>query len=115
MKAAVHTRYGPLEVVRIAEAEKPRAKDNEVLVKIHATTVNRTDCGFRAAKPFIVRFFSGLIRPKVTVLGNEFAGEVEGTGSGVTLFEGRRQRAIGSAAVQLLKNLGARADIRRRP
>ena len=53
MKAAVHTRYGPPDVVRIAEVDKPAAKDNEVLVKVHATTVNRTDCGFRAAKPFI--------------------------------------------------------------
>ncbi|HET6921029.1 MAG TPA: NAD(P)-dependent alcohol dehydrogenase [Jiangellaceae bacterium] len=87
MKAAVHTRYGPPEVVRISEVEKPTAKDNEVLVRVHATTVNRTDCGFRAAKPFIVRFFSGLIRPRVTVLGTEFAGLVEAIGSGVTSFE----------------------------
>jgi NADPH:quinone reductase-like Zn-dependent oxidoreductase len=87
MKAAVHTRYGPPDVVRIAEAEKPAAKDNEVLVRVHATTVNRTDCGLRAAKPFIVRFFTGLIRPRVTVLGNEFAGEIESVGRGVTSFE----------------------------
>jgi NADPH:quinone reductase-like Zn-dependent oxidoreductase len=73
-------------VVRISEVEKPTAKDNEVFVKVHATTVNRTDCGFRAAKPFIVRFFSGLIRPRVRVLGNEFAGVVEAVGSGVTSF-----------------------------
>jgi hypothetical protein len=54
------TRYGPPEVARIAEVEKPTATGNEVLVKVHVTTVNRTDCGFRAARPFIVRFFSGL-------------------------------------------------------
>jgi NADPH:quinone reductase-like Zn-dependent oxidoreductase len=87
MKAAVRTSYGPPEVVRIAAVEKPTAKDSEVLVKVHATTVNRTDCGLRAAKPFIMRFFTGFIRPKVTVLGNEFAGEVEAVGSGVTSFE----------------------------
>ncbi|MGH8823854.1 MAG: NAD(P)-dependent alcohol dehydrogenase [Jiangellaceae bacterium] len=87
MKAAVHTRYGPPEVVRVSDVEKPTAGDDEVLVKVHATTVNRTDCGFRAAKPFIVRLFSGLIRPRVTVLGNEFAGVVEAVGSGVTSFE----------------------------
>ena len=75
VKAAVNTRYGPPEVVRISEVEKPTAKDNEVLVEVHATTVNRTDCGFRAARPFIVRFFGGLIRPRVRVLGNEFAGD----------------------------------------
>jgi NADPH:quinone reductase-like Zn-dependent oxidoreductase len=87
MKAAVHTSYGPPDVVRITEVEKPTAKDNEVLVKVHATTVNRTDSGLRAAKPFINRFFTGLSRPRVTVLGNEFAGEVEAVGSGVTSFE----------------------------
>ena len=58
-----------------------------MLVKIHATTVNRTDCGFRAAKPFFVRFFTGLVRPRLTVLGNEFAGEIEEIGSGVTSFQ----------------------------
>jgi NADPH:quinone reductase-like Zn-dependent oxidoreductase len=87
MKAAVHTSYGPPDVVRISEVRKPAVKDNEVLVKVHATTVNRTDCGFRAAEPFFVRFFTGLIRPKVTVLGTEFAGEVEAVGSGVRSFE----------------------------
>ena len=86
MKAAVHTSYGPPDVVRIAEVEKPAAKDTEVLVKVHATTVNRTDCGMRAARPFIVRFFTGLVRPRLTVLGNEFAGEVEAVGRAVTSF-----------------------------
>jgi NADPH:quinone reductase-like Zn-dependent oxidoreductase len=87
MKAAVHTRYGPPEVVRISDVDKPTARDNELLVKVHATTVNRTDCGYRAAKPFILRLFSGLFRPRVTVLGNEFAGEVEAVGSDVMSFE----------------------------
>jgi NADPH:quinone reductase-like Zn-dependent oxidoreductase len=87
MKAAVHTSYGPPDVVRIAEVEKPTARDGEVLVKVHATTVNRTDCGFRTAKPFFVRFFTGLVRPRVAVLGSEFAGEVEAVGSGVRSFE----------------------------
>ena len=87
MKAAVHTRYGPPEVVRIADIDKPTAKDHEVLVKVYATTVNRTDCGFLSGKPFIVRFFSGLFKPKATVLGCEFAGVVEAVGAGVTSFE----------------------------
>jgi len=86
MKAAVRTRYGPPEVVRIADVDTPPVGDREVLVKVHVTTVNRTDCGFRAAKPFFVRFFTGLIRPRVTVLGTEFAGVVEAVGSGVTSF-----------------------------
>ena len=86
MRAAVRTRYGPPDVVRVVEVEKPAAKDNEVLVRVHATTVNRTDCGLRAAKPFIYRFFLGLRRPRLTVLGNEFAGQVEAVGTGVRSF-----------------------------
>jgi NADPH:quinone reductase-like Zn-dependent oxidoreductase len=86
MKAAVRTSYGPPDVVRIAEVDKPAPEGNEVLVRVHATTVNRTDCGLRAAKPFIYRFFLGLRRPRLTVLGNEFAGEVEAVGGGVTSF-----------------------------
>jgi len=86
MKAAVHTRYGSPEVIRISEVEKPTAKDNEVLVKVHASTVNRTDCALRAAEPFINRFFTGLVRPRMTVLGTEFARVVEAVGSGVTSF-----------------------------
>jgi NADPH:quinone reductase-like Zn-dependent oxidoreductase len=86
MRAAVHTRYGPPDVVRVAELEQPVAKDNQVLVRVHATTVNRTDCGMRAAKPFFYRFFVGFLRPRVTVLGNEFAGEVAAVGGAVTSF-----------------------------
>jgi NADPH:quinone reductase-like Zn-dependent oxidoreductase len=86
MKAAVHVRYGPPEMVRISEVKKPVAKDNELLVKVHATTVNRTDCGFRSGKPFFSRFFTGLVKPRGTILGNEFAGEVEAVGNGVTSF-----------------------------
>ena len=87
MRAAIRTRYGPPEGVRIAEVDQPPTKDHEVLVKVHVTTVNRTDCGFRSGKPFIVRFFSGLIKPKATVLGSEFAGEVAAIGGAVTSFE----------------------------
>jgi NADPH:quinone reductase-like Zn-dependent oxidoreductase len=87
MKAAVRTRYGPPEVVRIAEVATPTAGDGEVLVKVHATTVNRTDCGLRAAKPFFYRLFIGPTRPRRTVLGTEFAGVVEAVGAGVTAFK----------------------------
>jgi NADPH:quinone reductase-like Zn-dependent oxidoreductase len=87
MKAAVHTRYGPPDVVRIADVERPMPKDHEVLIRVRATTVNRTDCAFRSAKPFVNRFFSGLLKPKATVLGCEFAGEVEAIGGGVTSSE----------------------------
>jgi len=86
MKAAVHIRYGPPDVVRVVDVPMPTAKDNEVLVKVHATTVNRTDCGFRGARPFFVRVFTGLVRPRVRILGNEFAGQVEALGPAVTSF-----------------------------
>lgn len=86
MKAVIHTRYGPPEVLRLAEIPKPIPKENEVLIKVYATTVNRTDCGFRSAEYFISRFFSGLLNPKNQVLGNEFAGIVEAAGEKVTLF-----------------------------
>jgi NADPH:quinone reductase-like Zn-dependent oxidoreductase len=86
MRAAIHTRYGTPDVMRIADVEKPTAGEHEVLVKVRATTVNRTDCGFLSGKPLIVRLFSGLLSPKATVLGCEFAGVVEAVGGGVTSF-----------------------------
>ena len=87
MKAAVHTRYGPPDVVRITEVELPAVGDDDVLVKVYATTVNRTDCGFRSGRPVIVRLFTGFPRPRAGVLGNEFAGVVAAVGSGVTSFD----------------------------
>ena len=87
MRAAVQTRYGPPDVVRVAEVDRPSPKDDEVLVRIHATTVNRTDCANRGANPFFMRLFTGLIRPRVTVLGNEFAGAVEEVGPAVANFD----------------------------
>jgi NADPH:quinone reductase-like Zn-dependent oxidoreductase len=86
MKAAVHTRYGPPDVVGVVDVDPPAISEHDVLVRVHATTVNRTDCGFRAGHPWIVRIFSGLRRPKATILGCEFAGVVEAVGSGVTAF-----------------------------
>jgi NADPH:quinone reductase-like Zn-dependent oxidoreductase len=87
VKAVVHDRYGPPEVLRIDEVERPVPADDELLVRIHATTVTRTDIHMRAAKPFFWRFMLGLRRPKNRILGTEFAGEVEAVGSEVTQFE----------------------------
>jgi len=87
MKAIVHTNYGPPEVARLMEVSRPIAKDNEVLVKVYATTVNRTDSGFRSAEYFISRFWSGLLRPKHPILGCEFAGVIEGVGKDVKTFK----------------------------
>jgi NADPH:quinone reductase-like Zn-dependent oxidoreductase len=86
VKAAVHTRYGPPEVVRLAEVEKPGPGADELLVRVRATTVNRTDCGVRQAHPFIVRLFTGLTRPRHVIRGSEFAGEVEAVGPQVRSF-----------------------------
>lgn len=86
MKAAIHTQYGPPEVVQIREVPTPSPKSDEVLIRVHATTVNRTDRGFRSAEYFVSRFWSGLLRPKYQTLGCEFAGEVVEVGSGVTTF-----------------------------
>jgi NADPH:quinone reductase-like Zn-dependent oxidoreductase len=86
VKAAVHARYGPPEVVHVVDLDTPVPRDGELLVRVHATTVNRTDCAYRAAKPFIMRPFSGLRRPRRTILGNEFSGVVEAKGGSVTSF-----------------------------
>ena len=86
MRAAVYTRYGPPEVVRVEEVDRPIPGDADLLIRVHATTVNRTDCGYRGGKPFLIRFFSGL-RPRVRVLGTEFAGEVVAVGGAVTAFQ----------------------------
>jgi len=87
MRAVVHDTYGPPEVLRLEEVERPLPKDDEVLVKVHATTVTRTDCGFRAADPFFARIFTGLRRPKRRIPGLELAGVVEAVGAAVTEFQ----------------------------
>jgi NADPH:quinone reductase-like Zn-dependent oxidoreductase len=86
MRAVVCDRYGPPDILRLAEVAKPVPKPDEVLVRVHATTVNRTDCAIRAGEPFISRLVSGLRRPKWRILGTELAGTVEATGAAVTQF-----------------------------
>jgi NADPH:quinone reductase-like Zn-dependent oxidoreductase len=86
MRAVVHDTYGAPDVLRIEEVAQPVPKGDEVLVKIHATTVTRTDTGVRAAKPFLIRFFFGLLRPKQRILGTELAGEIDAVGAAVTQF-----------------------------
>ena len=87
MRAAINNEYGPPEVVKLMEVDKPVAKENEVLIKVHTATVNRTDCGFRSAEYFVTRFFSGLLKPRFKTLGNEFAGEIEAIGKDVATFK----------------------------
>ena len=90
MKAAVQSRYGPPEVVRVAEVPRPAPGDGELLIRVSATTVNRTDCAYRAARPSVVmRPVAGLTRPRHPVLGCEFAGVVAEVGGGVDVLRRR--------------------------
>jgi NADPH:quinone reductase-like Zn-dependent oxidoreductase len=86
VRAVVHDRYGPPEVLRVEEVGRPLPADDEILVKVHVTTVTRTDCGWRGPHPFFSRAFTGLRRPKFRTLGMEFAGVVEEAGAAVTEF-----------------------------
>ena len=87
MKAAVYREYGSFEVLSIEEIPRPSIKSDQVLVRVRATTMNRTDCGMRSANYFVSRFITGLIRPKNIVAGSEFAGEVVEVGTDVKNFK----------------------------
>ncbi|MBO0832671.1 MAG: NAD(P)-dependent alcohol dehydrogenase, partial [Actinobacteria bacterium] len=86
MKAAVYRRYGPADAVSVEEVPTPTPSDNEVLVRIHAATIGIVDSLARRGEPRYARVFFGLRRPRFTVLGSSFAGNVEATGSSVTRF-----------------------------
>ncbi|GAB5430595.1 MAG: hypothetical protein Devi2KO_40540 [Devosia indica] len=86
MKVAAQKRYGGPEVIEIVERPEPVPGPGEVLIEVHASTVMLADCAFRKADPFIVRFFGGLFRPKLDVLGDDIAGVVVAIGAGVTRF-----------------------------
>jgi NADPH:quinone reductase-like Zn-dependent oxidoreductase len=83
MKAAVNTRYGSPGVIEVREVPKPTPGPGEILVRVHATTVSRTDCGQLRAHPFFHRPITGVTRPRRIILGTDFAGEVEAVGEAV--------------------------------
>jgi len=87
MKAIIYTKYGGPDVLQLKEVEKPTPKDNEVLIKVYATTVNRTDCATIRAKPFFARLITGLFKPKKQIPGTEFAGEIEAVGKNVMSYK----------------------------
>ena len=87
MKAINYTKYGPPEVLKVKEVDKPIPKDGEVLIRIYATTVTATECTFRMGKPYISRLFTGLRKPKINTLGEELAGEIEAVGKDVVLYK----------------------------
>lgn len=87
MKAIVYHTYGSPDVLRLEEVTTPTPKDNEVLIKIHATVVTPPDCAFRQGKPYTARLVAGPVRPKATILGDTLAGHVEAVGSQVRRFK----------------------------
>jgi NADPH:quinone reductase-like Zn-dependent oxidoreductase len=87
MKAAIRSKYGPPDVLSIREVDPPTPKDKEILIRVYAATVNRTDCAILWAKPFPMRFFTGLFKPELSSTGTDFAGKIEAAGKYVSTFK----------------------------
>jgi NADPH:quinone reductase-like Zn-dependent oxidoreductase len=104
MKAIVYTEYGPPEVLQLKEVEKHTPKDDEVLIKVHATSINAMDYRFLTGTPYLARIMAGLLKPKNNVLGLDVAGRVEAIGSNF------KQYQPGDEVFALSMNLGAFAE-----
>ncbi len=105
MKSVYRDRYGPPEVLTVADRPTPTPGATELLVRVRAATVNRTDCGGLYGRPFVYRFFAGFPRPRFVATGTDFAGDVEAVGSSVTAF------AVGDRVWGLNDNgLGSHAE-----
>ena len=87
MKAITRNEYGSPDVLSVKDVENPKPKMDELLIRIHATTVNRTDCAILRAKPTVMRIFTGLFKPKSEVPGTDFAGQIEEVGNAVSNFK----------------------------
>jgi len=87
MKAIVYKEYGSPDVLKLEEVEKPTPKDNEVLVKIYAVSVNAADLHMLRAAPFLIRLMAGFLKPKNNILGSDIAGQVEAVGKNVKQFK----------------------------
>ncbi len=87
MQAVICTKYGPPDVLQLTEVAKPTPKENEVLIKVHAGVVTPSDIAFRKGEPFIVKLIYGLTKPRLSIQGVEFAGEIEAVGKDVKLFK----------------------------
>ncbi len=98
MKAAVRSKYGLSNVVSVKEITTPTPNADEVLIRVHAATVNRSDCHVLWGKPFVMRFFTGLFRPRLASTGSDFAGQIEAIGSNANSFKpGDRVMGFGGA------------------
>ena len=95
MTAVVYTGYGSPDVLQLKDVEKPVPADNEVLIKIHATTVEAADASFRRGSTPSARLFTGLLKPRFAIPGSEFAGEIEALGNGVSRFK-QGDRVVGT-------------------
>jgi len=87
MKAIVYQKYGSPDVLELKEVEKPIPNDNEVLVKIHAASINDWDWGLLRGKPFMNRIVFGLLKPRTKILGGDIAGRIEAVGRNVKQFQ----------------------------
>lgn len=87
MKAAIRRNYGHPDQIKIESVDPPVPKEDEVLIKVHATTVNRTDCANLTAEPFIMRFVLGMFSPRQIILGTDFSGEIISKGEQVKSFD----------------------------